>query len=252
MYHELQLPGRPLCQSEPGYVRYILPQESFRLQMNWLRQSGWQGSSVGDAFRNVGKNRVAITFDDGCETDFIFAAPTIKDCGFGGTFYIVAGWVGRPGYLSPDQLRQLSSLGFEIGCHSMTHAYLNGLCETELQIEIGDAKKKIEDLIGKRVDHFSCPGGRYREETLAIAKRAGYRSVSTSEARANPLSRDLFVLGRTAILRGLTVAGFERICTGKSLRRMRMMDAARGAAKRLLGNSLYDRSRSILLREKQD
>jgi len=25
MYHELELPGRKLSQSEPGYVRYILP-----------------------------------------------------------------------------------------------------------------------------------------------------------------------------------------------------------------------------------
>ena len=24
MYHELETPGRPLCHSEPGYVRYIL------------------------------------------------------------------------------------------------------------------------------------------------------------------------------------------------------------------------------------
>jgi hypothetical protein len=30
MYHELELAGRKLCQSEPGYVRYILPLEAFR------------------------------------------------------------------------------------------------------------------------------------------------------------------------------------------------------------------------------
>ena len=30
MYHELELAGRKLCRSEPGYVRYILPLETFR------------------------------------------------------------------------------------------------------------------------------------------------------------------------------------------------------------------------------
>ena len=49
MYHELELPARPLCQSEPGYVRYILPQESFRSRVNWLVQNGWRGLSVGGA-----------------------------------------------------------------------------------------------------------------------------------------------------------------------------------------------------------
>ena len=37
MYHELELAGRKLCQSEPGYVRYILPLETFRGQMAWMK-----------------------------------------------------------------------------------------------------------------------------------------------------------------------------------------------------------------------
>ena len=40
MYHELELTGRKLCQSEPGYVRYILPLGAFRRQMEWLKDSG--------------------------------------------------------------------------------------------------------------------------------------------------------------------------------------------------------------------
>jgi hypothetical protein len=30
MYHELELPGRALAQQEPGYVRYILAETTFR------------------------------------------------------------------------------------------------------------------------------------------------------------------------------------------------------------------------------
>ena len=46
MYHELELAGRKLCQSEPGYVRYILPIETFREQMSWLKKSGFRGLNV--------------------------------------------------------------------------------------------------------------------------------------------------------------------------------------------------------------
>jgi len=248
MYHELELPGRPLCQSEPGYVRYILPRASFQSQVNWLRQSGWRGLSVSEALNFSNEKSVAITFDDGCETDLMAAAPTLKEAGFNATFYVTAGPIGQPGYLSPEQLRELSSLGFEIGCHSMTHSYLDELDQAALKREISDSGKQLEDLIGKRIEHFSCPGGRYNAQTIAVVREAGYRSMATSHARPNSPSRDSFLLGRVAILRGFDSASFEKVCTGEALAKMRLAESARGAARRLLGNRLYDRLRATLLR----
>jgi peptidoglycan/xylan/chitin deacetylase (PgdA/CDA1 family) len=248
MYHELELPGRALCHADPGYVRYILPQGSFQSQMHWLRRNGWRGLSVSQALEYPGGKSVAITFDDGSETDLISAAPILQECGFNATFYVTSGWVGTRGYLSADQLRQLSSLGFEIGCHSMTHAYLNALEQPRLQQEIRDAGKQLEDLIGQRVEHFSCPGGRYNAKALAIAKGASYRSVASSQARPNSPSTDPFLLGRVAILRSFNDSTFESICTGEALSRIRMIDSARGAARTLLGNTLYDRFRALMLR----
>jgi peptidoglycan/xylan/chitin deacetylase (PgdA/CDA1 family) len=250
MYHELELPGRPLCQSEPGYVRYILPRDSFQAQINWLQRNGWRGLTVSEALAYPGGKSVAITFDDGCETDLITAAPILKAAGFNATFYATAGFLGKTGYLSPDQLRQIHALGFEIGCHSMTHAYLNDLEMPALRHEIVDSGKQIEDIIGQRVEHFSCPGGRYDERALSVAKNAGYRSVATSHAHANSIDTSLFSLGRVAIIRGCSEAAFEGICTGKTLQKMRLAESARGAARKLLGNSLYDRFRAVLLRER--
>src|SRR5258707_2423232 len=75
MYHELEVPGRKLVQSEPGYVRYILSLDRFREQMQWLKDSGFRGLSVSDALLYPAEPGVCITFDDGCETDLIAAAP---------------------------------------------------------------------------------------------------------------------------------------------------------------------------------
>src|SRR5258705_6387414 len=121
MYHELELPGRRLIQSEPGYVRYILPLETFRSQMQWLKSSGFRGLSVSEAVRYPQEAGVCITFDDGCETDLISAAPVLREFGFRATFYLTAGFLGTPGYLSTIPFRQLVSLDFEIGIHSITH-----------------------------------------------------------------------------------------------------------------------------------
>jgi peptidoglycan/xylan/chitin deacetylase (PgdA/CDA1 family) len=173
MYHELEAPGRALCQTAPGYVRYVLRKEEFQAQMAWLHRSHWKGLSVGEALSYPAGTSVAISFDDGCESDLEIAAPILKDLGYHATFYVTAGFLDKPGYLSSSQLRELSAQGFEIGCHSMTHAYLDDLDSSGLQREISDARIKLEDVVGKRVEHFSCPGGRSNAATIAFAKKVG-------------------------------------------------------------------------------
>jgi peptidoglycan/xylan/chitin deacetylase (PgdA/CDA1 family) len=248
MYHELELAGRPLCQSEPGYVRYILPEESFRSQMMWLAQGQWRGLSVSEALEYPSAKSVAITFDDGSETDLISAAPILKESGFRATFYVTAGFVGRRGYLSPAQLRELRESGFEIGCHSMTHAYLDDLDAAGLRVEIVDAAKKLEQMIGEKVLHFSCPGGRFDERSLNLAREAGYRSFANSRTHANASGTDPYRLGRVAVLRGTDQTKFKSICTGQALWRIRSSDRVRDAAKRALGNTVYDRLRALMLK----
>jgi peptidoglycan/xylan/chitin deacetylase (PgdA/CDA1 family) len=251
MYHELELPERPLCQSEPGYVRYVLPRDSYHSQMNWLQQNRWRGLCVSEALNFPAEKSVAITFDDGCETDLITAAPILKESGFNATFYVTTGRIGQRGYLSSDQLRQLNSLGFEIGCHSMTHSYLDDLDQAGLRREIWDAGKALEDLIGKRVEHFSCPGGRYNLNAIAAVKEAGYRSMATSHTRSNSPAADRFELGSVAMLRGFSDSIFARVCTGEALSRMRLVESARGAARTFLGNRLYDQLRALVLRDQK-
>ena len=247
MYHELELPGRPLCEKESGYVRYVLSESDFRAQVLWLREDGWQGMSVSRALESPHDKAVAITFDDGAETDLIAAAQVLKDAGFQATFYITVGFLGKRGYMSASQLRALSSLGFEIGCHSMTHAYLSDLDSRGLRREVVEAKQELEKLVGLPVGHFSCPGGRYDGRTRQLAREAGYRSVATSQPHLNGPSSDSFALGRVAIMRDTTLPEFQRLCRGQGLWKKQLSGSLRETAKSVLGNFLYDRFRARLL-----
>src|SRR5579862_1817526 len=83
MYHELELAGRKLRQSDPGYVRYILPRETFRSQMEWLKRSRFLGLNVSEALAYPTEPSVCITFDDGCDTDLIASAPILRECEIG-------------------------------------------------------------------------------------------------------------------------------------------------------------------------
>lgn len=250
MYHELELPGRALCKPEPGYVRYVVSESHFRLQINWLRDSGWAGMNVSQAMESPREHAVAITFDDGAESDLVVAAPLLKDAGFQATFYITVGFLGKRGYLSHSQLRELHGLGFEIGCHSMTHPHLNDLDSAGLQREIAGAKHELEQILGAAVNNFACPGGRYDQRAREVACQAGYASVATSRPHANLPTVDRLALGRVVIMRGTPLREFQYLCQGRGLWKKQFGVAAYQSAKSLLGNERYDQIRAMLLRRK--
>jgi Polysaccharide deacetylase len=249
MYHELEVAGRKLCRSEAGYLRYILPIAAFREQMEWLKKSGWRGVNAGEALGYPVEPSVCITFDDGCETDLTAAAPVLREFGFNATFYLTAGFLGTPGYLDASQVRELDAQGFQIGCHSMTHPYLSDLPEPELRREIVDAKLQIETIVGHAIEHFSCPGGRYDQRTLQMARTAGFATVANSQFHANSLGTSRFELGRVAMQRDLSVEQFEAICSGRGLWKKRLQHQVRRGAQRALGNRAYDNLRAVLLGE---
>jgi len=248
MYHELEMPGRSLAQSDPGYLRYIVRASDFQAQMELVKIEGWSGVSAGQALLSFEEKMVAITFDDACETDLLAAAPILKRMGFGATFYATSGWIGRPGHLSPSQLRELASLGFEIGCHSMNHVYLTDLSTSDLKREIVDAKVQLEQISGVPVEHLSCPGGRFDNRVADIARNAGYLSVATSQIQANHSSINRFGLGRIAIMRDTPLGDFRNCYHGHRLWQLKVGVVLREAAMKLLGNSAYDRLRGAMLR----
>jgi peptidoglycan/xylan/chitin deacetylase (PgdA/CDA1 family) len=150
--------------------------------------------------------------------------------------------------MTAAQLRELGHCDFEIGCHSMTHPVLSDLDDAGVKREVADAKEMLEQAIGKPVEHFSCPGGRYDSRTMQVAKRAGYRTVANSVPRVNSASTDPFCLGRVAIMRGLSKPAFQKLCRGETLWRLGLQASLRDRAKRLLGTAAYDRLRGALLR----
>ncbi|MDR0345974.1 MAG: polysaccharide deacetylase family protein, partial [Nocardiopsaceae bacterium] len=67
-----------------------------------------------------GRTVVSLTFDDG-DADQLTAARILHAHGMAGTFYIITGAVGTPGYLTVAQLRELARAGNEIGGHTVSH-----------------------------------------------------------------------------------------------------------------------------------
>lgn len=257
MFHELALPGRAMCHGEPGYSRYVVSVSDFRSQIEALARAGWHGKSVSQAIRSFaerssGEKSVCITFDDGCETDLLAAAPILKDFGFGATFYITAGFVGKPGYLSEEQIHVLRAQGFEIGCHSFTHPYLTDIDGNRLHDEVAGAKDRVQHMSQAPVEHFSCPGGRWNKSVTRAVKSAGYQTMATSRIGVNFAHTDHFALARVAVFKGTNAEKLLRTCSGQGFMRKQLQERASAVAKIVLGNSLYDSLRGLLLEREQD
>jgi peptidoglycan/xylan/chitin deacetylase (PgdA/CDA1 family) len=250
MYHELERRGRPLCESNDGYARYVVSEQEFAAQLTRLIRQGVRGCSVSDARRapETDADTIAITFDDGCETDLLAAGPALLAAGFGATFYVTTGFLNRRGYLTPAMVRELADAGFEIGCHGATHRYLTDLDPAALTAELAGPRALLEDLTGRAVRHASCPGGRWNRRVAGAAARAGFDTLATSRPGINGPAADPMRLARVAVLRGTTLDEFDRLRRPSGLWLRQARELALGGAKALLGNGAYERLRDLVLR----
>lgn len=247
MYHELQRDGHSLCRPEGGYTRYVASEKAFRGHLQALKSTGFTGVSVGKGLTDGPERRVVITFDDGCETDLIVAAPLLKEHMFSATFYVVSGWVGKPGFLTTVQLRELASMGFEIGSHSRSHAFLSDLSPQQIQAEIDGSKRELEQILGQPVRHFSCPGGRSNQFVKDEVKAAGYESLALSAVGLNLRAADKFALSRVAVTANTTAETIIDWSEGKRLLRMQARSTLLDFGKRILGNNLYEKVRDSVM-----
>lgn len=133
-----------------------------------------RGESIGRA--------LAITFDDGYEDNFEFAAPVLRALDLPATFFVVTNFIDsdtvawwdkdvspRPRWMSWNQVKQLRSDGFEIGAHTCNHADLGKVTGDEAGREIAASREVLESRLGGTVDLFAYPYG--GEENLIEANR---------------------------------------------------------------------------------
>ena len=252
MYHELHSLRRHLVDDSPGYRRYVVSEEQFAQQLEIVSKKGFKGANVSQSLEALSSPApvppiVGFTFDDGCASDLHIAAPLLAAKDFNATFYVTVDHLGKNGYLTKTELRELSRLGFEIGSHSMTHRHLSDLDEEQIRNELADSRSALEEIVGKPIIHFSCPGGRVNAAVTQAAIETGYRTVATSRLGTNSSQSNRLALTRVAIKCDMNLKTFARICSGKGQFLMKSEDSILLTGKRVLGNERYDRLRSNIL-----
>jgi peptidoglycan/xylan/chitin deacetylase (PgdA/CDA1 family) len=202
----------------------------FCAQLDLLCQRKWQTVLPDRLAGPVPDRTLMITFDDGYESHR-FAADELIRRGLRAVFYVTWSNLGKNGYLTHSEVRDLRSKGFEIGSHSLTHTYLTRLNDGDLEREVSESKERLEDLVGGPVDTIAIPYGAYDRRVLASAFAAGYARVTTSDTGlANAGSSR--VSPRLTISASTTLAVFESSLTAGTLEILRCR-IVRGATRHM-------------------
>ena len=175
LYHQI----RP---AKSDYT-YALGLEEFKAQAEFLAQSRRAAKQAAGPVLNLVEP--AITFDDGHVSNYECAFPVIERLSLSAHFFITVGWTGqRSHYMGWPELRALQGAGQCVGAHGWSHKLLTHCNRDELQRELVDARKKLEDGLGAAVTTMSLPGGRFNRRVLFACREAGYARVFTSEPKA--------------------------------------------------------------------
>jgi peptidoglycan/xylan/chitin deacetylase (PgdA/CDA1 family) len=109
--------------------------------------------------------------------------------------------------MNAARLRELLSLGIEIGSHSRNHVRLGGLPYARVREEAIGSKMELEAVLGSSVEHFCYPYGSHDCQAMDAVAEAGYRSATTCERAPASWGDDPLALPRKAVAWGDSLLG---------------------------------------------
>lgn len=162
----------------------------------WISEESF--AAILDHLAGVANAR--ITFDDGNATDVRIALPALAKRGMKAQFFVCSGLIGREGYLSVSELRELTDAGMTVGSHGMAHKAWRKLQSGQMRQEITEARDRLEQLLGARVSRAACPFGAYDRLSLAALRECGFERVYTSDGGST--APDAWLQARNSVHRG--------------------------------------------------
>ncbi len=146
---------------------------------------GWQAKT----------DQVIITFDDGDLSLYAIVYPLFRQYELEATIFLVPNFIGEVGYMSWDQIREMSEYRTASGkklfffeSHSLTHRMMGEMDAQEVRHELETSKQIIEEQIGEKVTVLALPFGSGAGDGTIIneAYDLGYQAIRTSVAQVVP------------------------------------------------------------------
>lgn len=139
-------------------------------------------------FENFKAKTFTVSYDDNRHPVIPFSK-LMKKYGIRGTFNLNSGYFpprrDAGEFFTKEQARQAlcdESGCFEIAVHGVTHPFLEKLEPADVEYEIAEDIRALEEVFGVRVRGMAYPYGTYSEQVIEIAKKCGILYSRTCDA----------------------------------------------------------------------
>ncbi len=248
-FHDV-VPAERLVELPATHRPYAVAAEEFRALLLAVSQSPRRTVPVSQVPGELGGGFYGLTFDDGHASDYTEAFPALQELGLRATFFVVPTLVDTPGYVTWAQLREMVAAGMEVGSHSLTHPFIDGLDEAGLRHEFGESKAMIEDRLGLAVYAASLPRGWEHPALTPVLGALGYRVFCTSRVGWWHPGNPPLAMPRIAVRHGMPIDAFMAIANAerRALWWLQTVEMAKNTAKACLGRRGWAALRAPLLR----
>jgi peptidoglycan/xylan/chitin deacetylase (PgdA/CDA1 family) len=162
---------------------YIVPVDRFRAQMKMLADSGYQTILPDQLYDYLAygtalpEKPVMLTFDDNDLDQYTVAFPEMKKYGFKGVFFIMTVTMGKPRYMSREQIRALSDAGHVIGSHTWDHKNVKKFEDADWPVQVEKPSRQLEEITGKKIEYFAYPFGLWKPEVIPGLKERDMKAA---------------------------------------------------------------------------
>ncbi|MGB6671419.1 MAG: polysaccharide deacetylase family protein [Candidatus Nitrosopolaris sp.] len=128
----------------------------------------------------VSNNKVVVlSFDDNRIGDFTYAKPILDKYGFKATFFVICGKTTDSGAMNWQDIAAMQKDGMDIESHTMTHAHLNTLNQSQLNFEIGGSKQCLASH-GYNATIFAYPYNEGSNNPVVVNTVSKYYNMARS------------------------------------------------------------------------
>ncbi|KAA8483806.1 polysaccharide deacetylase [Arcticibacter tournemirensis] len=179
-----------------GAKDYIVPVSTFKEHIKMLADSGYHSVLPEQVYNYLlygdplPPKPVMITFDDNEENQFVIANAELKKYGFKAVYFIMTVSLGRPNYMSREQVKQLSDEGNTIASHTWDHHNVKKYQGEDWVTQIEKPTKTLKEITGKEIEYFAYPFGLWNKEAIPELKKRGMKAafiLATKRDDADPL-----------------------------------------------------------------
>jgi peptidoglycan/xylan/chitin deacetylase (PgdA/CDA1 family) len=105
--------------------------------------------------------------------------------------------------LNWNQVDEMARSQCTFGSHGLSHKILTKLRENEIQEEVEESRRIIENKLHVAVDFFSYPNGNHNGKVIRILRSSGYQAALAVEQGMNKKVSNLYTLKRINIHEGM-------------------------------------------------